>query len=117
MAPAGIAGVGGYLPGVLRVKFGMPFAVAVAAATIAGSLVGAALALLTAKMRDFILKLTTLAFGEALAVLAFNWDYIGGANSFTGLGLHTGLATCMLPVAAAFYLARRFVRSCPRLST
>jgi ABC-type branched-subunit amino acid transport system permease subunit len=40
-------------------------------------------------MRDFILKLTTLAFGEVLTVRAFNWDYIGGANSFTGIGLKT----------------------------
>jgi branched-chain amino acid transport system permease protein len=108
MATAAIAGVGGYLSGVLTVKFGVPFAVAVAAATVAGSLVGAMLALLTAKMRDFILKLTTLAFGEALAVLAFNWDYIGGANSFTGLQLRTGLGTCALAVAAALFVAWRF---------
>ncbi|MBV9826178.1 MAG: branched-chain amino acid ABC transporter permease [Alphaproteobacteria bacterium] len=111
MATAAIAGVGGYLSGVLTVKFGVPFAAAVAAATIAGSLVGATLALLTAKMRDFILKLTTLAFGEALAVVAFNWDYIGGANSFTGLQLHTGLGTCALAVAVALFVAWRFDRS------
>lgn len=111
MATAAIAGVGGYLAGVLTVKFGMPFPIAVAAATVAGSMVGATLALLTSKMRDFILKLTTLAFGEALAVLAFNWDYIGGANSFTGLQLQTGLGTCTLAVAVALFVAWRFDQS------
>jgi branched-chain amino acid transport system permease protein len=93
------------------VKFGVPFPVAVAMATVGGSMVGATLALLTSKMRDFILKLTTLAFGEALAVLAFNWDYIGGANSFTGLQLQTGLGTCTLAVAVALFVAWRFDQS------
>jgi branched-chain amino acid transport system permease protein len=111
MATAAIAGVGGYLSGVLTVKFGVPFAAAVAAAAVAGCLVGGTLGLLTSRMRDFILKLTTLAFGEALAVLAFNWDYIGGANSFTGLQLHTGLVSCAVAAAAALYIAWRFDQS------
>jgi branched-chain amino acid transport system permease protein len=108
MATAAIAGVGGYLSGVLTVKFGVPFIPAVIAAIAAGGLVGGLLAVLTAKMRDFILKLTTLAFGEALSVLAFNWDYIGGANSFTGLKLETGLGTCVVAVVFALYVAWRF---------
>jgi branched-chain amino acid transport system permease protein len=108
MATAAIAGVGGYLSGVLTVKFGVPFVPAVIAAAAAGCMVGAVLAALTAKMRDFILKLTTLAFGEALSVLAFNWDYIGGANSFTGLKLETGITTATIAMLVAFYIAWRF---------
>lgn len=108
MATAAIAGVGGYLSGVLTVKFGVPFVPAILAATLAGGLVGATLATLTAKMRDFILKLTTLAFGEALSVLAFNWDYIGGANSFTGLTLFTGVGVCVVAALIAIYVAWRF---------
>jgi ABC-type branched-subunit amino acid transport system permease subunit len=86
MATAAIAGVSGYAAAVLTGKFGWPFLPAVAPAALAGASVGSFLALLTLETRDFILKLTTLAFGAALAVLAFNWDYIGGANSFTGIG-------------------------------
>jgi branched-chain amino acid transport system permease protein len=111
MATAAIAGVGGYASAVLTVKFGLPFIPAVLAAAALACLVGTALALLTARMRDFILKLTTLAFGEALSVFAFNWDYIGGANSFTGLTLHTGLGTCLVGVAIALFVAFRFDRS------
>ena len=85
MATAAIAGVGGYLAAVLTVKFGWSLLPATCLAAIAGALVGTMLALLTLKMRDFILKLTTLAFGEALSVLAFNWEYIGGANSLRAL--------------------------------
>jgi len=80
----------------------------VVAAALAGALVGTLLALITLKMRDFILKLTTLAFGEALAVLAFNFDYIGGANSFTGIGLKTTIWTALLATAIALYVAWRF---------
>jgi branched-chain amino acid transport system permease protein len=108
MATAAIAGVGGYASGVLTVKFGIGFVPAIMISVLFAGAVGAALALLTSKMRDFILKLTTLAFGEALSVLAFNWDYIGGANSFTGLTLHTGLWTCVIGALIALYVAWRF---------
>lgn len=108
MATAAIAGVGGYTSAVLTVKFGWPFLPAVVIAALAGALVGTFLALITLKMRDFILKLTTLAFGEALAVLAFNFDYIGGANSFTGIGLKTTIWTALLATAIALYVAWRF---------
>jgi branched-chain amino acid transport system permease protein len=111
MATAAIAGVGGYASGVLTVKFGVGFIPSVVAATVLAALVGTTLAALTARMRDFILKLTTLAFGEALSVLAFNWDYIGGANSLTGLTLNVGLWTCVIGAAIAFYVAWRFDRS------
>jgi branched-chain amino acid transport system permease protein len=108
MATAAIAGVGGYCSGVLTVKFGVPFVPAVVLSAALACAVGTGLALLTSNMRDFILKLTTLAFGEALSVLAFNWDYIGGANSFTGLTLHTGIWTCVIGALIALYVAWRF---------
>lgn len=108
MATAAIAGVGGYASGVATVKFGVPFAVAIALAAALAALVGTLLAILTARMRDFVLKLTTLAFGEALSVLAFNWDYIGGANSFTGIRLETGVGTCAVGVLIALFAAWRF---------
>jgi len=108
LATAAVAGVGGYTSGVLTSKFGVPYVPAIIAAMAMGALLGAALAVLTAKMRDFILKLTTLAAGEALSVLAFNWDYIGGANSLTGLELKTGLFSCAVIALIALYVAWRF---------
>ena len=87
MATAAIAGVGAYTSAILTAKWGWPFLSGILFAAVIGAAVGAVLALVTLRMRDFILKLTTLAFGEALSVLAFNWEYIGGANSFTGITL------------------------------
>jgi branched-chain amino acid transport system permease protein len=108
LATAAVAGVGGYTSGVLTSKFGVPYVPAIIAAMAMGAVLGAALAVLTAKMRDFILKLTTLAAGEALSVLAFNWDYIGGANSLTGLELKIGLFSCAVIALIALYVAWRF---------
>ena len=108
MATAAIAGVGGYLSAILTVKFAWPLLPATALAAVAGALVGVMLALITLKMRDFILKLTTLAFGEALSVLAFNWDYIGGANSFSGIELKTTIWTVMVALLVALYVTWRF---------
>lgn len=108
MATAAIAGVGGYLAAILTVKFAWPLFPATVLAALAGAFVGTLLALLTLRMRDFILKLTTLAFGEALSVLAFNWDYIGGANSFTGLQLKTNILIALATALIALYIAWRF---------
>jgi branched-chain amino acid transport system permease protein len=111
MATAAIAGVGAYFAAILTAKWGWPFLPAIALAGAAGAIVGAMLALITLRMRDFILKLTTLAFGEALSVLAFNWDYIGGANSFSGITLYTTLPECVAAALLAFYVAWRFDHS------
>jgi branched-chain amino acid transport system permease protein len=108
MATAAIAGVAGYASAILTVKFGWSFAPAILAAILAGTLVGAFLAIITIRMRDFLLKLTTLAFGEALSVLAFNWDYIGGANSFSGIQFFTTLPMCAAAALIALYVAWRF---------
>ncbi len=108
MATAAIAGVGAYLSAILTAKWGWPFLPAIVCAAAIGAVVGTLLALVTLRMRDFILKLTTLAFGEALSVLAFNWEYIGGANSFTGITLYTTLPQCVLAALLALYVAWRF---------
>lgn len=108
MATAAIAGVGGYTAAVLTTNFDWPFLPAILAGAAGGMATGGLLALVTLKMRDFILKLTTLAFGEALAVVAYNIDYLGGANSFSGIPLLTDLPTVLIGVAVALYIAWRF---------
>ncbi|MBI4182373.1 MAG: branched-chain amino acid ABC transporter permease [Proteobacteria bacterium] len=108
MATAAIAGIGGYVSAVLTTNFDWPFIPAVLAAAAASGFVGASLALVTLKMRDFILKLTTLAFGEAVLVICFNIEYIGGANSFTGIPFYTDLKVVLVLVAISLYIAWRF---------
>ena len=108
LATAAIAGIGGYCAAVLTTNFEWPFVPATAVAIIAGGLGGAFIAAITVKMRDFILKLTTLAFGEAVAVICFNIDYIGGANSFTGIPLFTSIWVALITTGLVLYVAWRF---------
>ena len=89
MATAALAGIGGYVSAVLTANFDWPFVPAILVAVVATAIVGGLLAALMVRMRDFILKLTTLAFGEAMSVIAFNIPYIGGANGFSGIPLYT----------------------------
>lgn len=111
LCTAAIAGIGGYASAVLTVNFGWSFAASIAIATAAGAFVGAALAVVTARMALFVLKLTTLAFGEAVVILVYNADYLGGANSFTGIQLKTNLLTAGAGAAMAILVAWLIDRS------
>lgn len=52
-----------------------------------------------------------LAFGETLVIIAFNLDYIGGANGFVGIPLETTLDNVYLLLAVVVFAAWRFDRS------
>ena len=105
LGTAAVSGIGGYLSAVLTTRLGLPFPVAVIAAMFAGAIVCSVLAMMTCRMEMFVLKLVTLAFGEAVVVLAFNIDYLGGANSFTGITLHTNIGNAMALMVAALAIA------------
>jgi branched-chain amino acid transport system permease protein len=108
MATAALAAIGGYVAAVLTTNFDWPFLPAVVVAALAGAVLGGLLAALTVRMQDFILKLTTLAFGEAMAVIAFNIPYLGGANGFSGIPLYTTLTDVVVAAMIAIYIAWRF---------
>jgi branched-chain amino acid transport system permease protein len=108
MATAAFGGIGGYVAAVLTTNFDWPFLPAVLVAALAGAVLGGLLAALTIRMRDFILKLTTLAFGEAMSVIAFNIPYLGGANGFSGVPLYTTLTDVVVAAIIAIYIAWRF---------
>jgi branched-chain amino acid transport system permease protein len=91
VAHAALAGMGGYTGAVLTTNFGWPFPLAIAAGTALGFVTGLLLGLLIVRMNELVAGLTTLGFGETMVVVAFNIDYIGGANAFTGIPLRTTL--------------------------
>lgn len=113
LATAAIGGLASYASAVMTTRLGISFAVALVAGCVLGAVIGGTLGALTARMRDFILKLVTLAFGEAVVVAIFNIDYLGGANSFTGITLHTtplGCATlAAVALAIGIYLDRTVI--------
>ncbi len=110
-AHAAIAGMGAYLGAVLTTNFGWPLPAALLAGAALGFAAGAFLALLTLRMNPLVAGLTTLAFGETMVVIAFNIDYLGGANSFIGIPLYTTFDLVYLVLAIIVFAGWRFDRS------
>lgn len=111
VAHAALAGMGGYLGAVLTTNFELPFPLALAAGTALGFVTGLLLGLLIVRMNELVAGLTTLGFGETLAVVAFNIDYIGGANAFTGIPLRTTIGLVYAVLAVLLFAAWRYDHS------
>jgi branched-chain amino acid transport system permease protein len=111
LCTAALAGIGGYSSAILTTNLGWPFEASVVVGAFCGAAIGALLAVLTARMAVFILKLVTLAFGEVVVIFAFNLEYIGGANSFTGIPLETNLLVAAIGAVLAVYVAWQIDRS------
>jgi branched-chain amino acid transport system permease protein len=104
LAHASVAGIAAYTSAVLTTNFNWPFAPAIAVGVALGAGIGLLLGLLTARMNLLVSSLVTLGFGETVSVVAYNVDYLGGANSFSGIPLYT-----TLPVALAAFLLTAYV--------
>jgi branched-chain amino acid transport system permease protein len=103
--------MGAYLGAVLTTNFDWPFPVALLAGALIGFVIGMLLALMTLHMNELVAGLTTLAFGETMVIIAFNLDYIGGANGFIGIPLQTTFDNVYLLLALIVFAAWRFDRS------
>jgi branched-chain amino acid transport system permease protein len=108
---AALAGMGAYLAAVLTTNFDWPFPAALLAGTVMGFAIGMLLALMTLRMNELVAGLTTLAFGETMVTIAFNLDYIGGANGFIGIPLETTFDNVYVILALVVFAAWRFDRS------
>ena len=102
-----------FMPAVIRVttNFGWPLPAALLAGAALGFAAGVFLALVTLRMNPLVAGLTTLAFGETMVVIAFNIDYLGGANSFIGIPLYTTFDIVYLVLAIIVFAGWRFDRS------
>ena len=108
---AALAGLGAYVAAVLTTNFDWPFPVALLAGAVIGFAIGMLLALVTLRMNELVAGLTTLAFGETMVIIAFNLDYIGGANGFIGIPLYTSFDAVYPLLALVVFAAWRFDRS------
>ena len=87
---AGIVGVSAYVAGVVSVKLGLSFYLALPAAGLAGMLTGLLFWYLVGlRLTLFYLAIGTFAITEALQTLALNSDYLGAALGFHGIPLAT----------------------------
>lgn len=85
LAHAAFYGIGIYTAALVTNAFDLPFVVALLSAGILAALIGLLIGLLSLRMRDIYLALSTFAFGEAMQWVFLNWTSLtGGPN---GLGI------------------------------
>lgn len=104
VAHAAFMGIGAYAGAILTTKLGLPLPLALLAGTLAGTTAGALLSLVTMRMTELVVAITTVGFGEVMVVLALNVNYIGGAEGMSGIPL---VATYWM-IAVAFVAAGFF---------
>jgi branched-chain amino acid transport system permease protein len=108
---AAFAGIGGYTAGILTLKFGVPFLVAVAAGSLLAGVVGLLLGLPVLRLRGVFLAIATLAFGEVVRIVALNLDITGGAQGLVGIPTITTTWGIYLSLAVAGYAVARLRHS------
>ncbi len=133
MATAGLFGLGAYASAILSTRYGMPFVVALPAATLMGGIVGFALALPAVRLQGHYLAIATFAFAEILQSLFVQWNGMtGGFNGIPGIhhpaifGLHfdsvaseywlIAAVTWLSFIAADLMITSRFGRALRALS-
>ena len=98
-------GVGGYVSGALGVRFGLPPALTIPAAVVAGFLFGAAFSALTLRLHHWFFAVTTLTLSVAAVSGVGRIDIIGGALGLTGIPFLTHAAPILAALAVTFGLA------------
>lgn len=111
LAHAAFMGMGAYTAAVLTTNFGVPFPLAILAGMLVGLIAGALLSQVTMRMSELVVALTTLGFGETMVIIAFNTPYIGGAQSFSGIPLHTTIGLVYAVLVVVLFVAWRIDHS------
>ena len=82
---AGFMAIGAYVSGVLTVKLGQPFLLALLAGALASGIMGILLGTPTLRLRGDYLAIATLGFAEIVRGVLINIDYVGGAAGLIGI--------------------------------
>jgi branched-chain amino acid transport system permease protein len=107
LGSAAFAGIGGYTAGILTMKLGVPFPLAVAAGSILAGLVGLVIGLPVLRLRGVFLAIATLSFGEVVRIVVLNLDITGGAQGLVGIPTITTTWGIYLSLAVAAYAIAR----------
>lgn len=112
LGQASFMAVGGYVAGVLTIRFGLPFPVAAVVAIIAGILSGLIIGLPTIKLRRDYIALVTFGFGEAVvAILNNTANVTGGATGLVGIPKYTNIWLALGSAIISIFLVASFKNS------
>ncbi len=85
LGQAGFMGVGAYAAGIVTVKWGLPYPLALTFSAIVSGIVGVMVGFPALRIKGIYLLLLTLGFGQIVQVIALNWSYTGAHNGFQGI--------------------------------
>jgi branched-chain amino acid transport system permease protein len=98
-------GVGGYVSGLLSTRGGLPPALTIPLAVLAGFAVGALYAALTLRLHHWFFAVTTLSLTIAAVAAVSQIAYVGGALGMTEIPFVTSGPAIILSALAAFAVA------------
>jgi branched-chain amino acid transport system permease protein len=112
VANAAFMGIGAYTAGIMTLRFGLPFPLALAGGALLPCLVALAIGRPTLRLAGVYLAMATLAFGEVVRILILNAEGLtGGALGLNGIAFLTSGYHVALAVGGALYLLLRLARS------
>ncbi|MBM3597609.1 MAG: branched-chain amino acid ABC transporter permease [Alphaproteobacteria bacterium] len=117
-----LAAIGAYTSAILSVKFGLPFWLALPAATLVTGLAGALVGIPAFRLEGAYLALATLGLAESVRIFISATDYVGASIGFSDipppmlagkpLGSHIAYYYVVMPVAlVGIYLSFCILRS------
>lgn len=109
LGQAAFMAIGAYVSGVLVVKVGFPFWLAVLFAVIISVMIGYIVGLPTVRLRRDYISLVTLGFGEAITALLNQMQSLtGGALGFSGIPQKTTLPLALISAIVCIILVSYF---------
>jgi len=112
LATVGLAGVGAYTGGVLVVSLGLPAALGLVAAAVAGGLVALLLSVPLARLRGVYQAIATVAFIQiVLSLNIYAEGLTGGAQGLNGIPKTVGTLTLIVAALLTVYLMTAITRS------
>ncbi|NCC06830.1 MAG: branched-chain amino acid ABC transporter permease [Clostridia bacterium] len=118
LGQAAFMAIGAYVSGLLVVKAGVPFVLAIIIAVVAAMGIGYLIGYPVVRLRRDYISLVTLGFGEAIAALLNRMTSLtGGASGFTGIPRKTTLIMAAISAIAvialvAFFKTSKYGRQC-----
>jgi branched-chain amino acid transport system permease protein len=104
-------GIGAYVSAIMTVKFSFYYLPSLIIGAISAAIVAIILSFPLLRLKGMFFAIATLAFGEAVVIFLYNWEYVGGAMGFREIPLKTTTSIVFVFLGVAIYFFIRFHNS------
>jgi len=105
--------MGAYTFAILTTRYGVSFYLSALAGGVTATVVGLVTGTAALRLKGLYLAILTIAFGEIVAVILYNFEWIGGAEGIYNIPQETNLVSLYSVVAFFCFLLHRFNGSRP----